>query len=179
MKCVLNNLQYFHILKNLSDDPMHDSNEGVIPFALKQLFRLIIQFKILSENQLVQKIQYFDHGFLNQRNIPSRVNFDKSNLGQNATQSRCLLQNTPFIFWNYRQNEHLKEVRTSIKRLIRIFTICYSQAITQVQIDSLREQIDVHLTSIKNLGLTFIAKHHFLTHYPSRKKHLKQEVNSL
>lgn len=167
MKCVLNELQHFHILKNLSVDPMHDLNEGIVPFALKQLFKCIIQFKILPETQLIKKIQYFDHGFLNQRNIPSQVNFDKSNLGQNATQSRCLLQNTPFIFWEFHENEQLKEVWICIKSLLRIFTICYSPRITQAQIISLREEIYTHLTSLKNLGLTFIAKHHILTHYPS------------
>lgn len=38
MKCVLNELQNFHILKNWSVDIMHDLNEGVVPFALHLLF---------------------------------------------------------------------------------------------------------------------------------------------
>lgn len=164
MKCVLNELQYSNISKNFSVDPMHDLNERIVPFALKQLFKQIIRLKVLSEDQLLQKIQYFDH---DQRNTPSRVNFDKSNMGQNATQSRCLLQSTPFIFWEFRENVKLKEIWTCIKSLLRIFTICYSQKITQTQITSLRDQIHIHLTSLKNLGLSFIAKHHILTHYPS------------
>lgn len=167
MKCVLNELQHFHILKNLSVDPMHDLNEGVVPFALKQLFMHMIRFKILSEDELTKKIQYFDHGFLNQRNIPSEVSFDKANLGQNATQNRCLLQNIPFIFWEYRDNQKLAEIWTCVKSLLRIFTICYSPEINRTQIELLREEIAAHLTSLKKLGLSFIAKHHILTHYPT------------
>lgn len=36
-----------------------------------------------------------------------------------------------------------------------------------MQIDSLREEIYIHLTSLKNLGLMFIPKHHIVAHYPS------------
>lgn len=177
MKCLLNELQYFHILKNLSVDAMHDLNEGVVPFALNQLFRQLIRFKILSEEELVQKIQYFDYGFSNQRNIPSILSFDKSNLGQNASQSGCLLRHVPFIFWKYRECAKVKDMWQCIKSLLRIFCICYSPEITQTQIDSLREEIFIHLTCLKDLGLSFIAKHHFLTHYPTIIEQMGPVVN--
>lgn len=166
MKCVLNELQYFHILKNFTVDPMHDLNEGVIPFALNQLFCQFVRMKIISEGELLQKVQYFDYGFLNQRNIPSMISFDKSNLGQNATQSACLLRHVPFIFWKYRECEKLKDMWLCIKSLLRIFIICFSPEITKAQIELLQEEICIHLTCLKNIGLSFIAKHHILTHYP-------------
>lgn len=165
-KCLLNELLYFHILKNLSVDPMHDLNEGIVPFALKQFFKHIIQFKILSEDKLVKKMQYFDYGFLNQRNIPSRISLDKANLGQNAAQMKCLLQHIPFLFWNYREDCNLRKIWICVKSLLQIFTICYSNKLTQVQINKLRDEIKIHLLTLRELGVFLIPKHHLLTHYP-------------
>lgn len=167
MKCVLNELQHFHMLKNLSVDPMHDLNEGVVPFALKQLFKEFNKLKILTEQDLFQKFQYFDYGFLNQRNIPSAISYDKVNLGQNATQIRCLFEHVPFVLWNYRGNGDLAEWWKCLESLQRIFTISYSPEITQAQVESLRTEICIHLTALKNLGHTFIPKHHIITHYPT------------
>lgn len=167
MKCVLNELQYFHILKNVTVDPMHDLNEGVVPFALNQLFRHMIKLKIIPEEELLKKVQYFDYGFLNQRNVPSMISFDKSNLGQNAAQSGCLLRNVPFIFWKEKDCVQLNDIWLCIKSLLRIFIICYSPEITKTEIKLLRQEISIHLACLKKLELSFIAKHHFLTHYPT------------
>lgn len=165
-KCILNELSYFHMLKNLSVDPMHDLNEGIVPFALKQLFMRMIQLKLYSEEKLVQKIQYFDYGFLNQRNVPSGISLDKANLGQNASQMKCLLQHIPFIFWKYRENMDLYKVWTAIKSLLQIFFICYSSEFTRAQINKLRSEITLHLMALRDLDLTFLPKHHIITHYP-------------
>ena len=68
--------------------------------------------------------------------------------------------------WEYRDNQKLAEIWTCVKSVLRIFSICYSPEINRLQIELLRGKIDAHLTSLKNLGLSFIAKHHILTHYP-------------
>lgn len=167
MKCTLNDLQYFHILKNLSVDPMHDLNEGVVPFALRELFSDFIRLKIMSEKGLQQKFQFFDYGFLNQRNVPSAITLDKSNLGQNATQIGCLLQHLPFILWEYRDRVELSDMWLCIKSLLRSFMMCYSTEITKTQVESLREEIYKHLTCLTNRGLSLIPKHHMFTHYPT------------
>lgn len=168
MKCVLNDLQDFHMLTNLAVDPMHDLNEGVVPVALKALFLRIIKTKILKEDDLFKKVQFYpNYGFLNQRNVPTILSFIKANLGQYAIQIRCLLQHTPFIFWEYRDRQELTDVWACIKSILRIFLICYSPEINQAQIDSLRNEIHNHLNILKQMGITFIAKHHLLTHYPT------------
>lgn len=167
MECVLNELQFFHILNNWSVDIMHDLNEGIIPFALRHFFQRITALKILTMDKLIQKLHYFDYGFLNQRNIPSDLNIDKHNLNQNAAQSKCLLQHIPFVFWEYQNNLGLNEFWVCIRSLLRIFTICYSTEITHSNIECLRGEIESHLIALKNLKLQPIPKHHFVVHYPT------------
>lgn len=68
MRCVLNDLKYFHILKNWSVDIMHDLNEGITPFVLKGFFKKMIELGLYSIESLNNWVQSFDYGSLNQRN---------------------------------------------------------------------------------------------------------------
>lgn len=105
--CILSNLNAFHIIDSPTVDIMHDLNEGVIPFTLKALFEQMISKKIISEELLNNKIQFFDYGWLNRRNIPSHIKLDSNNLGQNASQSRCLLKFLPFILNDYLNDSYV------------------------------------------------------------------------
>lgn len=162
----LNDLKYFHILKNWSVDIMHDLNEGVIPFALKAFFSEMITLGLYSIESLNDLIQNFDYGSLNQRNLPSKISLEKSNLNQNATQSKCLFQHIPFIFWKHADNKYLEDFWTCIQSLQQIVVVCYSAEITQKNVDFLHKEIKIHLNILRKLQLQPIPKHHFLTHYP-------------
>lgn len=165
MKCVLNELIYWHMLINRSVDIMHDLNEGIIPFAIKQFFLHLIKFKMLTEEQISKMVQFFDYGFLNQRNIPSHISLERSNLGQNATQNLCLLQNIPFIFWEFRKHPKLKDLWICIESLLNICNICYSSDLNESDLDRLRKETEIHFNCLKKLGLHLLPKHHFLLHY--------------
>lgn len=166
MRCVLNDLKYFHVLKNWSVDIMHDLNEGVIPFVLNAFFSKMIEIGLYSIESLDDWVQSFDYGSLNQRNLPSKIALKKSNLNQNAAQSKCLLQHISFVFWKHWNNKFLNKFWTCIQSLLRIVVICYSTEITQKNIDFLREEIETHLNILKELQFQLLPKHHFLIHYP-------------
>lgn len=104
-ECALNRLKYFHTMNNVTVDIMHDINEGVIPFVLKLLFEYYIKEKIISENDLIRKIQYYDYGLLNRSNVPSKIDLHKHNLGQNASQNMCLFHHIGFILF-----EHINDI---------------------------------------------------------------------
>lgn len=166
--CDLNDLKYFHILDNMAPDIMHDINEGIVPFLLKHLFAYCISKKIIGDDDLKRKIQFHHYGFLNKKNCPSLVSFDKRNLNQNAAQSLCLLQHIPFIFHDYRNNMKLKEVWTCVESLLRVTQIVYSSIIDRDDLNDLEYNIRNHLEDIKqHFGIEMIPKHHFLTHYPA------------
>lgn len=166
MKCILNDLQYFHIITNWSVDIMHDLNEGIIPFAVKTFFSKLIELNLYSIDSLNDCVLHLDYGLLNQRNLPSTISLEKSHLHQNASQNKCLLQHLPFIFWKFRDIEELKDFWDCIASLLRIFVICYSPEIIQKNVDFLRKEIENHLNILIKLKCHLIPKHHFLIHYP-------------
>lgn len=96
--CVLDNLNYFDIMENKTADGMHDVLEGAISELLKHFFEYCLKKNIFSASELDNAAKYHDYGVLNQSNVPSEINIDKKNLGQNASQSLCLFRNLPFIF---------------------------------------------------------------------------------
>lgn len=163
-ECELNRLKYFHIIKNVAADIMHDLNEGAIPYAMKLLFEWCIEHKIISENILKKKMQFFDYGLLNRSNVPSALDIKKNNLGQNASQNMCLFQNIGFIL-----HEHINSIGkkweciTSLQTVVRIV---YSTKITDEDLEMLQIYITRHLQCLRlHFNVNLLPKHHFMTHY--------------
>lgn len=163
-ECELNKLKYFHTIQNVAADIMHDVNEGAIPFVLKLLFEYCIQERIISEKDLEHKCQYYDYGLLNRSNIPSKIDINKHNLGQNASQNMCLFQNIGFILFDYINiiGEKWKCI-TSLQNVIRII---FSVKTTDEDLKMLKFFINQHLESLKlHFSVKLLPKHHFMTHY--------------
>lgn len=164
--CVLNDLLYFKIFINMTLDIMHDLNEGIIAFLLLHFFNLIISLKILTENSLKQKCQYYDYGSLHSKAIPSLVSLTKANLNQTASQMLCLFRHIPFIFYELRTDERLKDAWMCIQTLLKIVEIVYSSEITEADLQLLEQMVSLHLELVQKVfEVNLIPKHHFLTHY--------------
>lgn len=165
--CKLSELKYFHVIDNPTADIMHDLCEGTIPFVLKYLFKFCCTEKILAFEELNSLIQFFDYGYLNNRNIPSEIGQDKRSLGQNASQSLCLFRHIPFILFKFRDHPKLEHIWPIIQSLLRVVEIAFSEKITESDLDVLIEMIRIHLDGIKSQNLNLIPKHHFMIHYAS------------
>lgn len=164
--CVLNDLAYFKIFTNMSVDIMHDLNEGVIPFLMQQFFSLIISSKIVNEDTLHKKFQYFDYGRLNSKNVPAKISLTKSNLNQTASQSMCLFRHLPFVLYEHRHHAKLESAWICVQSLLKIVQIVYSSEITESERKSLEVYVFQHLELIQEVfKIKLIPKHHFLTHY--------------
>lgn len=165
--CVLNNLNFFHILDNYSFDIMHDVMEGTAPLLLSSLFTYCISVKLLSEEKLRNLISSTDYGKLNSQNIPPPINMMKKSLGQNASTTKCLIQHLPIILRNYLNDDRLQKVWICVDSMLQIIQIIYSPVITKNDIRKLKDLISIHLKSIvEKLNVELIPKHHFMTHYP-------------
>lgn len=164
--CVLNELKYFHIMKNWTADIMHDLCEGAIPNSLRQFFHFCISKKIFTEDQMKRLVSSYDYGILNRNFIPSEVKLERKNLNQNASQSKCLLHHIPFIFESFRNDPRLKDSWTGINLLLKIVRICYSSMITKDNNSELKQLVCHYLESVKKCyDCTLKPKEHFMTHY--------------
>lgn len=164
--CLLSNLRYFHIVSHPTADIMHDLNEGVVPYTLKLFFNQFGVSKIMSMDDISMRVQFFEYGFLEKRNIPSPIDVDRRSLGQNASQSLCLIRNVPFIFWSYRNHPELSTLWKCIGALLQIIEIVYSQELTEDDVIELEQKVKEFCSLIVNTGHNLTPKMHFMLHYP-------------
>lgn len=164
--CVLNKLNYYHILDNYNSDIMHELLEGTVPFLLTHIFSYCINESMFSENRLKNLLFFFNYGKLNIHNIPCAINLNKKNLGQNASQMKCLIQNLPLILYDYRDNSKLLKVWPCIDTMLKILRIVYSSTITKNDLKDLKHFVSMHLElMIELFKVDLIPKHHMMTHY--------------
>lgn len=164
--CVLNGLKFFHMIDCPFQDPLHDLNEGIQREFMKRFFEYLIDKKVMSEISLTRKIQNFDYGFLKKTASPSAILLGKKNLNQTGSQTICLLQNLPFIFFEYRNDKKLKSIWKCMLTLIEISQIAYSAELREEDVSRLEEMVTLHLNLYKKCFNTHLMpKHHFLLHY--------------
>lgn len=164
--CRLNDLKYFHITENISVDILHDFYEGAMTFVMEKLFLYMSNQKIVKKDLIIQMVMSHDYGRLNRRNIPSKIALDKSNLGQNGSQAKCLFLNFPFIFAELKENANLRKVWNSFELLSQISQIVHSTEISSDNLNELDDKVSALLTSIQtNFKVKLTPKLHNLTHY--------------
>lgn len=112
---VLNDLNFYHTIKNRSQDIMHDVYEGAMPLILRAFFQHLIEHRITTEMDIKEKINSYNYGLLERKNIPSKLCLKKMNLNQNASQMHCLMKHIPFIFVHLLQ-ENEKSKRTIVHK---------------------------------------------------------------
>lgn len=164
--CMLNELTYFHITENSSVDILHDVYEGAIPFVLKLVINFMISLKMVKKTEIVEMVEHFDYGELNRMNRPSILALEKTNLGQNGSQSKCLFQHFPFICAKMKSNEELRAVWKNVETLARISQIIHSTVIDRDNLNELEEAVSHLLLSIQtDFSAHLIPKLHNLLHY--------------
>lgn len=162
--CILNDLSNFHMLKNLSVDPMHDFLEGSCPFLLECLFNFCIKENIVKYAGLQNLISFFNYGELNKKNIPSKLNLERKNLGQNSAQMHALILNLPFILIRYK--DQLSEIWPAVETMLQILEILFSEKYHESDVQRLEFTIKLHLEYIKSFfKVDLRPKHHLTLHY--------------
>lgn len=162
--CIFNDLENFNTTDNVSVDLMHDAFEGVVPMFLNLFFANCIENKILKKIKVIELVRDFNYGAVSRRNIPSALRIGKPNLGQSASQNRCLILNTPFIFFEYRNK--LKEVWPVLEDLLQCLQIVCSTEIREADIVRLEGKIKSHLEGVIKVFKTYLKpKQHIFTHY--------------
>lgn len=164
--CLLNDLQHFHILDNISFDIMHDVNEGIVPFFLEQFFNHLMEKHKMTVKTISDRVRDSNYGILEKKNRPSKLSMQKHNLGQNASQIVCLMNALPFIFHDLRDNLN-ESVQEAMQSLLQLMQIIYSIELTEFDVQRLGFLITNHLIFYKSaFKLPLKPKHHHCLHYP-------------
>lgn len=120
-----------------------------------------------SIEELNNYIFFHDYGVLNSKNIPSAISLKKPNLGQNASQQKCLIHNLPYILHEFKFDPRLIRVWTCVESLLKILRIIYDACVTESDLLELESTVSIYLKSLKEFfnvnKSTF--KHHMMVHY--------------
>lgn len=118
-------------------------------------------------DEIAAYVENFNYGKLNRHNIPSTL-LDKKNVGQSASQIRCLLLHLPFIFLNFKHHPKVAEIWPGVISLLKIIRIVHSADLYERDLEELDEAVTEHLEVVKIVLKSKLSpKHHILTHYGS------------
>ena len=166
-KCVISEIESFHVIDNKFVDLMHDILEGVGPLVVSFVLKKLIQTTSLNLNFLNEKIRYFTYGKASDSSVPT-ISSDfmtKNTLKMSASEFLTFVKILSLIvgpvinennkYWNL--FIHLREIVSIVTQFSITRDITYY---LQTVIEEML-QMYVHLTN-----QTLIPKMHFLLHYP-------------
>lgn len=163
--CLFNDLPNFHVCRNVSADIMHDIFEGVVPYFLHEFFNYAIREKICSESDIIRRVRDFNYGILNSKNKPSLIRIERKNLGQNATQSYCIMIHLPFLFIDKKHD--LNDVWPIMISLLECMRILLSYELNESDLEILAQRSKEHLSEmVRVFKVTLKPKHHNMIHHP-------------
>ncbi|XP_074107789.1 uncharacterized protein LOC141533032 [Cotesia typhae] len=164
-------LNHFRISENYSIDVMHDFLEGICQRDLQLFFTFLIETRLISLEELNERIQAFDYGLNNIPNIPSGIKISKTSnsIGQHAAQTLCLITFLPLIIKDtilkIKQNDYVKWYM--ILLLIKMLKIALAPKITLEMLQDLETSTTMHHNIlINNYAVNLTPKDHIVTHYP-------------
>ncbi|KAK9963884.1 hypothetical protein ABG768_005106 [Culter alburnus] len=170
-KCSLNKLQFYHVTYNVTPDVMHDILEGVGGYETKLVLSSLIEQKLLTLDQLNNRLTSFDYGFSDGHNKPSAIKpQDLKNpdgaIRQTAAQMWCLLRLLPLMIGDLiPEGEKHWELLLS---LLSCMELIFSPALTAEAVIFLQHLIEEHHRLFLELypDRHLKPKHHFMLHYP-------------
>ena len=72
---ILNRSRYFHVTNALAPDVMHDILEGCLMYEVKEMLKhFVYNVKLLTLDELNNRIDTFPYSYLDGRNKPSVIN---------------------------------------------------------------------------------------------------------
>lgn len=171
-RSILNDLTYFKIFENLSADVMHDILEGIGPFEIKLFLKYVVKEKILTLDEINNRLKSFNFGYNEMCNKPSPINLDKTGnlIGERAGQTWCLLRFLPLILGDVvatLSNKQAEKFKV-LTLLLDIMDIVFCPVITYGMVSQLTELISTHHRLFQvEFDCHLTPKHHFMVHYPT------------
>ncbi|ODN02959.1 Zinc finger and SCAN domain-containing protein 12 [Orchesella cincta] len=167
---IFNELPYLHVTDNYVFDLMHDILEGIAPDLFYLAINDFVKRKYFSIDKLNFRLESFDYGRGFRTTKPSQIkaSFLKgdSKIGQNASQTLCLVINFSLIFGDLVPKHD--QVWKMILLLKEITLLLLSDYLTYGGIVYLNSIISEFLSQYQIIfNKPLKPKHHHLTHYGS------------
>lgn len=170
--CCLNTLGYWHVVRNISVDCMHDIFEGWGSLELRLVLRqFIFNDKFFTLSLLNARLKSFNYGFCDVKNKPTTLTKEQLNkpggsTGQSAAQMWCLIRTLPLLIGDKIPSDnnywHLYLLILNILDIVMAPRISISE--TFLLQEMIHEHHKLFLFLFPERRLT--PKQHFLIHYP-------------
>ena len=158
----------FHVVEGLPPDIMHDLLEGVIPFELALILKVLIAKGYFNLEDLNHCISSWCYGSLDKANKPVEIaaSFGES-IKQNAGRTWCLLRLLPLMIGpKIPANDEHWNFFLSLKDIVELV---FAPRMALGHVLLLRTKIQDHIATFNLLfhDKALKPKQHFMLHYPS------------
>lgn len=163
--CVFNVLKYFHCTYNYSLDLMHDFFEGIIKYDVCQVILNFIERKLITIDELNERISNFTYGSEESRYIPNILNIRKlkeNNLNMTAKEAWQFIYLLPLLIGDIVEDND--EVWTLIKTLLELLELCLSSSFNNAKLTLLSSLVKRHHTIYQKYFGALKPKMHLITH---------------
>ncbi|KYN22123.1 hypothetical protein ALC57_05487 [Trachymyrmex cornetzi] len=166
-ECIFNSISNFHVIDNVSVDPMHDILEGICRYDLAKILRYFIDEKQFFTLEILNKrILFFDHISSN-KNIPPNLSCESIKKGMiilSASEMKFLIENLNFII-----GDLIPKNNCTWKLYLILSDILHITSISTITLENIERFNSLTSEYIKlNLKLfktPLKIKHHHLVHY--------------
>ena len=168
-RCILHEINHFHMSKNIAVDVMHDFLEGICRYDIALILNYFIyDIKLFKLDELNMRLRGFDYGFGYNINKPPELSEKSIKNGCiiiSSSEMFSLVHNLNLIIGPLisRNSEHW-QLYLLLKEIIIIISSDRLHSSTHQLLETL---IDEYLSLVVELFPgSFKPKHHFAVHYP-------------
>ena len=163
--CIFNELPSFHIVNNLSVDPMHDLLEGICRYDIAKILSHFIEKNYITIEILNERIQFFDSS--HSKNIPT-ITENSLKSGEiiiSSAEMDFLVRNLCILIGDLiPTNEQVWKLYLLLLKIVHFATVTN---LTEEIINAFGNTVSSYLKLyLKIFKLTLKYKHHVLLHYP-------------
>ena len=163
--CIFNGIPYFHCVRNIIVDTMHDLLEGVLPYETGLVFhKLVLVDKLIEFDHFNEIIRNFNYQF--ETNKPTLITKDQLKskyIKMSAAEMRAFFTYLPIMFGRLIPEDNI--YWQLLIKMKHIFSLLTSSSFDTEWFHYLDNLISEHHDHYIELFGALKPKHHFMLHY--------------
>ena len=171
-RCVFNELNFFHIIRQQPFDVSHDLYEGFAVDLISYATKYFIQCKFFTLKEYNHIIKTFRYAEIDKSDKPQITKppktWDQFKIKQNAGEMSTLIRLYPIMFGHFIPEKD--PVYLSVLQFLHVVELICAPSFLPGEVEYMRSEIadmlEGYISSVPDVHLK--PKGHFLTHYPSQ-----------